>query len=354
MSKYTGSYLGFTFDGIHSSELGLTRVSDGSRYEENFLADFQDKTAQAVGADNTYYYGSYYTKKNFSISVAFDSLTDVQIRTMKQMFGDKNLHKLVFDELPYKYYWVKCSSSPNFKVLAFDVFNERMSSLDNKADLYGAITSNFYQGPAKDSSNGRVFKGEGRLNFVAYDPLAHSVYKYIDNYNIYTMPGWNDFLYYNTSQPNLTEWMDSVHLVQSTRTETINNVDYTIDTPQDGKVLFYNPGDFATPFKLKFMYNGSSGTKTVPAMTVSYDTDAIAIKSFTLDAEDFGFQINSKLHLLEGLNEDGELSGKVYNKYILEGDFFNLPKTDTCQLLTYQSGNLSNYDVSIEYDYLYY
>jgi len=35
MSVIKGDFLGFTFNGVHSSELGLTRVSDGSRYNEN-------------------------------------------------------------------------------------------------------------------------------------------------------------------------------------------------------------------------------------------------------------------------------------------------------------------------------
>ena len=32
-----GDYIGFTFGDVHSSELGLVRVSDGSRYNEDLL-----------------------------------------------------------------------------------------------------------------------------------------------------------------------------------------------------------------------------------------------------------------------------------------------------------------------------
>jgi hypothetical protein len=32
-----GDFIGFTFGGIHSSKLGLVRVSDGSRYNEDLL-----------------------------------------------------------------------------------------------------------------------------------------------------------------------------------------------------------------------------------------------------------------------------------------------------------------------------
>jgi hypothetical protein len=35
-----GDFIGFTFDNIHSSELNLVRVSNGSRYESNLLPSF--------------------------------------------------------------------------------------------------------------------------------------------------------------------------------------------------------------------------------------------------------------------------------------------------------------------------
>jgi len=34
--KY-GDYIGFTFNNVHSSELGILRTSDGSRFNENLL-----------------------------------------------------------------------------------------------------------------------------------------------------------------------------------------------------------------------------------------------------------------------------------------------------------------------------
>ena len=52
-------FCGFTFNGIHSSELNITRVSSGSRYNENLGAVFQDKTAQVEGGDGTLFWNSY-------------------------------------------------------------------------------------------------------------------------------------------------------------------------------------------------------------------------------------------------------------------------------------------------------
>ena len=46
-----GDYIGFSFGGVHSSELGIVRISDGSRFEEGLLTNFQDKTATVSGKD---------------------------------------------------------------------------------------------------------------------------------------------------------------------------------------------------------------------------------------------------------------------------------------------------------------
>ena len=53
-----GDYIGFSFGGGHASGLGIVRISDGSRFEEGLLPNFQDKTATISGKDGIYYFGS--------------------------------------------------------------------------------------------------------------------------------------------------------------------------------------------------------------------------------------------------------------------------------------------------------
>jgi hypothetical protein len=62
-----GDFIGFTFNGRHSSELGIIRTSDGSRYNSELLPSFNDNTVAVPGGDGTYYFGSYYNQKSFSI-----------------------------------------------------------------------------------------------------------------------------------------------------------------------------------------------------------------------------------------------------------------------------------------------
>ena len=85
MSVMKGDFLGFTFNGIHSSELGIMRVSDGSRYTENLLPTIQDKTTQIPGGDGTFYQGSFYTQKQISFPIVFDELTEEQLRRLKNL-----------------------------------------------------------------------------------------------------------------------------------------------------------------------------------------------------------------------------------------------------------------------------
>ena len=113
-------YIGFTFNNIHSSELGIVRVSDGSRFNENLLPTIQDKTVAVPGGDGTYFFGSFYTQRNFNVSFAFDSLTEEQFSKLKRWLGDKKIHELIFDELPYKAYRAKITGSATIKHIPFE------------------------------------------------------------------------------------------------------------------------------------------------------------------------------------------------------------------------------------------
>lgn len=124
-------FCGFQFNGVHSSELGLTRVSDGSRYNENLGGNFSDKTVQVPGGDGMLYWESFYSNRNWNINVAFDDLTEKEFRRLKQVFNAKARGELIFDESPYKAYSVKVQSPPQFKYICFDA-NKR-TQLESKS-----------------------------------------------------------------------------------------------------------------------------------------------------------------------------------------------------------------------------
>lgn len=292
----SGDFIGFTFNGVHSSDMGIIRTSDGSRFNENLLPTSTDKTVQIPGGDGTYYFGSNYTQRQIPISVATDELTETQFRQLKQWLGDKQIHPLVFDEAPYKTYMVKTSSIPTLKFICFD-----------------NITKN-----NNEMVVNRVYKGEGSLQFIAYFPFARCTKKYLSDY----------------SDSNKEEWADASGLLP-----TQGIYDGTGAT-----INLYNPGDVETDF---FAYYARTSLKR---LTKIYINSNILNFDFSDNDRitDTYIRINSKANLIEGCDENFKPTGTLYNKFITSGDFFKIP-TGESQLESVKANC-----VKIEYDYLYY
>ncbi len=292
----SGDFIGFTFNGVHSSDMGIIRTSDGSRFNENLLPASTDKTVQIPGGDGTYYFGSNYTQRQIPISIATDELTETQFRQLKQWLGDKQIHPLVFDEAPYKTYMVKTSSIPTLKFICFD----------NITKNNGEIVVN------------RVYKGEGSLQFIAYFPFARCTKKYLSEY----------------TDSNKEEWASASGLL-------------TAQGGYDGtgaEINLYNPGDVETDF---FAYYARTSLKR---LTKIYINSNILNFDFSNNDNviDTYIRINSKANLIEGCDENFKPTGTLYNKFITSGDFFKIP-TGENQLLSVGANC-----VKIEYDYLYY
>lgn len=152
ISEKRDGFIGFTFNGHHSSEYNIVRVSDSSRYNENLTPAFSDKTTQVTGRDGLYYFGSDYTQAQINISFAFDSVTEENLLALHKWFNVKTLEPLYLDEdctfsdagaiTDGKYYLAKVSAQPNIKYLCFD-----------------------------NGDGERVYKGEGSVSFVAFYPF---------------------------------------------------------------------------------------------------------------------------------------------------------------------------------------
>ena len=292
----SGDFIGFTFNGVHSSDMGIIRTSDGSRFNESLLPTSTDKTVQIPGGDGTYYFGSNYTQRQIPISVATDELTETQFRQLKQWLGDKQIHPLVFDEAPYKTYMVKTSSIPTLKFICFD----------NITKNNGEMILN------------RIYKGEGSLQFIAYFPFARCTKKYLSEY----------------TDSNKEEWADASGLLS-----TQGSYDGTGAT-----INLYNPGDLETDFLAYY-----ARTSLAELSRIYIDSNILSFDFNSNDnVTDTYIRINSKANLIEGCDENFQPTGTLYNKFITSGDFFKIP-TGESQLLSVGANC-----VKIEYDYLYY
>ena len=307
-----GDFIGFSFNGYRSEELGIVRVSDGSRYDEDLLPTSQDKTVQVPGGDGFYYFGSDYTQRQFSINIAFDELTEAQFRKLQQVFGTKELGKLIFDERPYKYYMVK-SGNPQLKYICF----------------------------GKEGVP-RIYKGEGTLTFTAYYPFAKSVFKFLEK----TQKEGKEVYVLQGTYSNIEEWAEASGM------KAQGTLDKVPKNPTGGvySISVYNAGDLEADFILKF--NGAPNS----AMNIELSQQNVAgkkgflnLKKFDLKGTDTGFQINTKTNLIEGFNTKG-LTGVLYNENIIQGDFFKIPPQEEGLKISITGAT----PTEIVYDYIYY
>ena len=294
-----GDFIGFSFNEHRSESLGIVRVSDGSRYNEDLVPTTQDKTVQVPGGDGFYYFGSDYTQRQFNINIAFDELTEKQFRELQQVFGTKELGKLVFDERPYKYYMVK-SGKPQLKYICFGKEGER------------------------------IYKGEGTLTFTAYYPFAKSIFKFLNEYN----------------DKNKDEWKEASGMKAEKGTYDI--------VSNNGSISVYNAGDLETDFILKFDLPVDNTSISDIKITLSKENAGkveafLDLNGFSKKDADTGFQINTKTNLIEGFNAEG-LTGTLYNENITQGDFFKIPPREE----GYQISVTGATPIEIVYDYIYY
>lgn len=275
MSVFQGDFLGFTLGEMHSSQLNITRVSSGDRYEDVLLPHFRDTTVEVPGGDGTYYWNTYYQQKPFTLDFAYDDLRDEDLRALRQLFGFKGIRPLIFDEFPYKKYMVKVATPPQFKYICFD-----------------------YQ-------DTRLYKGEGSVQLVAYYPYALA-----------------------TRAATLVDKSEAA----------INNV-----------------GDLPAQLKIYFAFNEGS----IQPFSISLNDlqenliGKLSFDSITQQKNDAYIMLDSYTHLVEGLDENFNKTGNLYNKYVKEGDFFDAPVGRTKFTVTTTSEPSLTFS-KLEYTPLYY
>lgn len=296
--SYIGDFIGMEYNGVHSSALGFVRTSNGDRYNLSLLPSFEDQTAQVQGRDETYYFGLNYTDKNISIDIAFDEINESRFRKITKLFSDRKPHKLILDESPYKYYNVKIAESPEIDYLCFDNGGER------------------------------VYKGEGNLAFIAYNPFAQSTYKYLTDYNSDTMKYW-DFKVTKDVVPILN------NKIYYTR-DSWDNYTPIIFTDEIEFPQKYTQCDASKEFNSSFVYYIFDGTEYTEVENLELETYRLNPSNYYTKNNDFyyeGGNINEWFFSLDLLPNQtyqsyiydtfisGENKINLYNPGDLETDF---------------------------------
>lgn len=302
---FNTDFIGFTIDNIHSSELNLIRVSDGSRYSEDLLPPISNQEIEIPGGDGSYLMGSNFKARKFPISVAFDSVSEQNFRKIRQLFGSRKLLKLTFDETPYKYYNVKLESPPQFKYICFEEDGER------------------------------IYKGEGNLDFIAFDPFGYNTKKCLADF----------------SDVNISEWGVASGLLETNRSLNPPYITNYYDTYSNSQFNLYNAGDLPTYYTLKIPFTGTTISPFLIEILGSLE-DRLEFSQITrVSPNDHSILINSKLNLIEGINSSNKLTGSVYNNFIKEGHFFKIPLGESILKITAQPAIAT---AAISYPYIYY
>ena len=137
-------FLGFTFNGRHSSEFRIIRVIKNKRLDEALVPNSKDTTIDIPGNDGLYFIKGKFQQREISIDFAYDDLYDEDMYNLRKWLACDTPQELIFDELSYKAYLGKIKGIPKLSFIAFE-------------------------------ENGkRVYRGEGTVQFVCYLPWAHS------------------------------------------------------------------------------------------------------------------------------------------------------------------------------------
>lgn len=241
-----GDFLGFSFDGIHSSRLGITRVSEGDRYDELLVPEIEDKIVDVPGGDGSYFFGSLYRTKPITIQIAFDSLTENQFRQLRKLLAIKRPCQLVFDERPYKVYMAKISSPPELNYICFDERKKRVGAaregvriVDRDYDQ-GTITRETIYPYEYENRTERIYKGEGKIEFTCVRPFATDQFKVLDLYGDFEFQtGFiNEFIFRNNPRTGQEAQARAIEDEISTESEEFtSNPKYHVVSLEDGNSI---------------------------------------------------------------------------------------------------------------------
>ena len=384
-----GSFLGFTYNGIHSSIVGITRTSHGNANEERLIPLIKDLNIENTGGDNSYHFGTLYTKREFVVNFCYEEMTETQRSQITKLWKDGEIHDLIFDEYPYKVYAAKITGNSTFKELAFNHGRER------------------------------TYSGEGTFVFTSFSPFARSRYEYIEDYIVELVHEWASvqeeevlirdakftkesqlenssiaygFVSHNSNSINGSISMEDEHVDDWLLTERLkrpntgSQIDYSEDTTDNGGLFFaledsfsnnlaewqesselpsnetygffeqgeckiYNAGDVPMPFSI--WVKMPENDEILEKLEVECEGKKIVLDNVTplkkKQNKGYYLVIDTEKHAVEVYTGDEKQTGVTYNHCIAPGsEFFTIP------LGAHSLKIIGAEPVKIKFHYLYY
>lgn len=406
MAKNT-DFIGFTFNNRHSSEFHIYSVSDGSRYQDILVPNPIDYSEEIPGGIGQNYFGSDTDIREFSLSIAYDNLSELQLREMRKWLSPNTIGELIFDERPYKTYIAKISSSPSLSYICFDKNGKKERVYKGEGDIsficyysYAKTGKNVTPGSFKEIPVKVPVKINVNVSEYTEDPndlnkwewltatcekaedITNNSCKFSFTYldqprtivikNLsYILINKQELQYYKNlpdKYSNINEWEESSGLIDSLST-------YNIFESRDGRygAKLYNPGDRDTSFKLSFHKPAGQMVEQKFWLENPITNEEKLGYSITVSARaDSNTDINkygpASEDEIEVAKNEGDItidteknlitftfasSGITKSAYFLlkKGFFFKIPPTTNGVMYAQVNGIQ---EISLDYDYLYY
>lgn len=217
---FKGDFLSFSFNNINSSDMGIVRVDDGSRFNQDLLPPSNERSIEIAGRSETFFIDAWYTPRELVVEFAFDNLTEYDLRKLTQWLAAGEVGELFFDENDYKYYKVRVIDNV---AISYVPFNARETVVNS----------------AGREVLPRIYKGEGVVAFKAYFPFA------INKYGTIT-------------EDNVEQWAKASGLKY-----TNEFGEFIYDRPNtQGVARLFNAGDVKTPVNIDFIPLETNGYQT--------------------------------------------------------------------------------------------
>ena len=349
-------YTGFSFNGVHSSTLGIYRVTESNRLNVPLTPSIKDISLDIPGADYEVFFGSNYKETKFGVQIAFADISEVQFRRLVEFYKTKKPYPLIFDENPYKIYMAKGDGAFDLKYVCFG-----------------------------EDSKDRYYAGEAKLTFTCRTPYAFSRYNFSENFEKANLVEWQDRvndatimqtnfvedptdtseIFYGEDEgseilleqeaydfSNKVEWEEA--------SEIQNKGQYNIPYTQGGqtKIKIYNSGDLPMPIsiRLKFiddciptcaLWVNESSLGVLSWSDIERDTSKTKLNS----AQDKFIEIDTRNNSVNGEDESYRNTDRSYLQYF-SGSYMTAPPGENT--IVFSNTTILPYIDGVSYKFRYF
>lgn len=320
------SFIDFWFNGKRAHDFKLYRVSDGNRYNANLTSSINDTTIGIPGRDGQLWFYAKYQPRKFTINYAFDNLTDSDVRAIRRWLNKDAYGDLIFTETPSRAYSVKVTSQPTFNFVPFNTY-----------DRFGEQN---------------LYRGEGKVEFTAYYPFAHTPNPYNNYVGIQNgvLNGWEGYSWESNNETVIADKL-AQHYAFYSQGLPKDESDYWYQPEDDNLNIRFvrNYGDLGMPFTIGLAPSASMLNLTIYRHT-SNGYDENPINQLVIAPHTENLIWDSATGLIYAVDNNKQI---VHNEKCLKGntvmaiDPFEDPATDYYAFVyaggELDEGNLVNY-----------